>query len=210
MSERFGLLAVIGAYVKENSIKVQLETECEYDLFGHDSYMYLNCDDFEAVFTFTKLTDVVITSCIMFMYEQIKKEQIHDCGICFMNPSAISRADQRKPKHIEDASRAVVDRLYKRKGNDIILLPYNPGAMAVYASESGANIRVKLIWINARPGGTECGYYVMKSMKEIAYEGVEILDNDNVGKGVEEYSAADMDRIREDWSTYVVNSIFKL
>ncbi|KAF5782570.1 putative papain-like cysteine peptidase superfamily [Helianthus annuus] len=89
--------------------------------------MYLNCDDFEAVFTFTKLTDVVITSYIMFLYEQIKKEQIHDCGICFMNPSAISRADQRKPKHIEDASRAVADRLYKRNGNDIILLPYNPG-----------------------------------------------------------------------------------
>ncbi|KAJ0911742.1 hypothetical protein HanRHA438_Chr06g0266551 [Helianthus annuus] len=41
-------------------------------------------------------------------------------------------------------------------------------------------------------------------------EGVEILDNDNVGKGVEEYSAADMDGIREDWSTYAVNSIFKL
>ncbi|KAJ0896526.1 putative Ulp1 protease family catalytic domain, papain-like cysteine peptidase superfamily [Helianthus annuus] len=163
-----------------------------------------------------------------------------------MNPSAISRADQRKSKHIEDPSRAVADRLYKRKGNGIIVLPYNPGnhwvlavlnlktttcyyldslrprsvdellrqiidtAMAVYASESGANIRVKLVWINARPGGTECGYYVMKFMKEIAYEGVEILDNDNVGKGVEEYSAADMDGIREDWSTYAVNSIFKL
>ncbi|XP_021983141.1 uncharacterized protein LOC110879047 isoform X2 [Helianthus annuus] len=118
-------------------------------------------------------------------------------------------------QHIEDARRAVADRLYERTGNDIILLPYNPGnhwvlavlnlktttcyyldslrprsvdeqlrqiidmAMAVYASESGANIRVKLIWINARPGGTECGYYVMKFMKEIAYEGVEILDNDN-------------------------------
>ncbi|KAM0049484.1 putative papain-like cysteine peptidase superfamily [Helianthus debilis subsp. tardiflorus] len=85
--------------------------------------------------------------------------------------------------------------------------------MAVYALESGANIRVKLVWINARcprqPGGTECGYYVMKFMKEIAYEGVEILDNDNVGKGVEEYSAADMDGIREDWSTYAVNSIFR-
>ncbi|KAF5763399.1 hypothetical protein HanXRQr2_Chr15g0679761 [Helianthus annuus] len=71
--------------------------------------------------------------------------------------------------------------------------------MAVYASWSGANIRVKLIWINDRPGGyTECGYYVMKFMQEITYEGVEILDNDNVGKGVEEYSAADMDDIRED------------
>ncbi|KAJ0891705.1 hypothetical protein HanPSC8_Chr09g0357201 [Helianthus annuus] len=50
----------------------------------------------------------------------------------------------------------------------------------------------------------------MKFMKEIAYEGVEILHNDNVGKGVEEYSAADMDGIHEDWSTYAVNSIFKL
>ncbi|KAJ0779712.1 putative Ulp1 protease family catalytic domain, papain-like cysteine peptidase superfamily [Helianthus annuus] len=176
-----------------------------------------------------------------------------------MNPSAISRADQRKPKHIEDASKAGADRLYKRKGNDTILLPYKstiPGlifllnkysnhwvlavlinlktttcyyldslrprsvdeqlrqiidtAMTVYASESGVNIRVKLVWINARPRGTECGYYVMKLMKEIAYEGVEILDNDNVGKGVEEYSAVDMDDIREDWSTYAVNSIFKL
>ncbi|KAM0045268.1 hypothetical protein Hdeb2414_s0009g00302051 [Helianthus debilis subsp. tardiflorus] len=55
--------------------------ECEYDLFGHDSYMYLNCDDFEVVFTFTELTGAVITSYIMFLYEQIKKEQIHDRGI---------------------------------------------------------------------------------------------------------------------------------
>ncbi|KAJ0930356.1 putative papain-like cysteine peptidase superfamily [Helianthus annuus] len=69
---------------------------------------------------------------------------------------------------------------------DIFFIFYR--AMAVYASESGANIRVKLVWINARcprqPGGTECGYYVMKFMKEIAYEGVEILDNDNVSLGI--------------------------
>ncbi|KAM0038229.1 hypothetical protein Hdeb2414_s0013g00412411 [Helianthus debilis subsp. tardiflorus] len=49
----------------------------------------------------------------------------------------------------------------------------------------------------------------MKFMKEITYEGVEILDNDNVWKEVEEHSAADMDDIREDWSTYAVTSIFK-
>ncbi|XP_021975637.1 uncharacterized protein LOC110870827 isoform X2 [Helianthus annuus] len=101
--------------------------------------------------------------------------------------------DSLRPRSVDELLRQIIDT-----------------AMAVYASESGANIRVKLVWINARPGGTECGYYVMKFMKEIAYEGVEILDNDNVGKGVEEYSAADMDGIREDWSTYAVNSIFKL
>ncbi|MFS7944466.1 hypothetical protein Hanom_Chr06g00512491 [Helianthus anomalus] len=46
----------------------------------------------------------------------------------------------------------------------------------------------------------------MNFMNDIAYEGVEILDNDNVGERVEEYSAADndMDDICEDWSTYAV------
>ncbi|MFS7991545.1 hypothetical protein Hanom_Chr12g01071941 [Helianthus anomalus] len=44
---------------------------------------------------------------------------------------------------------------------------------------------------------------MMKSMKEITYEGVEILDNDN------EYSAADMDGIRRDLLIYAVTSIFK-
>ncbi|MFS7911416.1 hypothetical protein Hanom_Chr02g00117811 [Helianthus anomalus] len=45
-------------------------------------------------------------------------------------------------------------------------------------------------------GSTECDYYLM-FMKEIAYEVVEILDNDNVGEGVEEYSDADMNDIHE-------------
>ncbi|KAJ0617082.1 putative papain-like cysteine peptidase superfamily [Helianthus annuus] len=93
-----------------------------------------------------------------------------------------------------------VGKMDKGSASDIILIFYE--GMVVYASRSGANIRVKLIWNNARcpcqPEGIECGYYVMKFMKEIAYEGVEILYNDNVGKRVEEYLAADMDGIRED------------
>ncbi|KAJ0439001.1 hypothetical protein HanHA300_Chr16g0620381 [Helianthus annuus] len=44
----------------------------------------------------------------------------------------------------------------------------------------------------------------MEFMKEITYQGVEILENDN-----EEYSIADMDGIHEGWSTYAVTSIFK-
>ncbi|KAJ0643672.1 putative papain-like cysteine peptidase superfamily [Helianthus annuus] len=159
--------------------------------------MYLNCDDFEAVFTFTKLIGAVLISYIMFLYEQIKKEQIHDHGICFMNQPTISRADQRKTK--SNTSRMQVERLQidciKERAMTSSYYPTISGlifllnkAMVVYASQSGVNIRVKLIWINARcsrqSGGTECGYYVMKFMKEITYKGVEILDNDNVGKEV--------------------------
>ncbi|KAJ0433817.1 hypothetical protein HanIR_Chr17g0874461 [Helianthus annuus] len=67
---------------------------------------------------------------------------------------------------------------------DIILNFYR--AMAVYASRSGANIWVKLIWINARcprqPGGTECSCYVMRFMKEIAYEELKYLTMIMFGK----------------------------
>ncbi|MFS7941630.1 hypothetical protein Hanom_Chr06g00478541 [Helianthus anomalus] len=54
----------------------------------------------------------------------------------------------------------------------------------------------------------ECGYYVMKFMKEMAYEGADILNNDNVREGVDEYLDVDvdvdmdMDGIRDQWSSY--------
>ncbi|KAM0003707.1 putative homoserine dehydrogenase [Helianthus debilis subsp. tardiflorus] len=59
-----------------------------------------------------------------------------------------------------------------------------PGtASAIFAAvkDVGANV-IMISQCPRQPGGTECGYYMMKFMKEIAYEGVEILDNDNLVK----------------------------
>ncbi|MFS8024853.1 hypothetical protein Hanom_Chr16g01468201 [Helianthus anomalus] len=98
--ERSGVL-MMSAHVVGSALLSKGDSrtlEYGYDLFGHDCYMYLNCDDFEAVFTFTELTGAFITSYIMFLCEQIKNEQILDHGICFMNPYAILQADQSKPK----------------------------------------------------------------------------------------------------------------
>ena len=51
-----------------------------------------------------------------------------DHGICFVNPTVISPSTRKgKSKNIDDASRGLADRLSKRKGNDIIFMPYNPG-----------------------------------------------------------------------------------
>ncbi|KAJ0780375.1 hypothetical protein HanPI659440_Chr06g0236901 [Helianthus annuus] len=50
---------------------------------------------------------------------------------------------------------------------------------------------------------------MMKFIRERACKGVEILDNGDVREGVAEYSAADMDDIREDWPTYATTFIFK-
>ncbi|XP_076887982.1 uncharacterized protein LOC143538278 [Bidens hawaiensis] len=85
------------------------------------------------------------------------------------------------------------------------------GAMNLYGTQSGS--RVKLYWINARcpcqPGSTECGYFMLKFMKEIVDEGIEILVNDNVGGGNNEYTDAHIDGIREEWSTFMASFIYQ-
>ncbi|KAK1415353.1 hypothetical protein QVD17_31134 [Tagetes erecta] len=61
-----------------------------------------------------------------------------------------------------------------------------------------------------QPGSTECGYYVMKFMKEIVDKGVEILVDDNVGGGKDEYTDADIDGVREECSSFEATIIFRL
>ncbi|KAJ0605849.1 hypothetical protein HanRHA438_Chr02g0091951 [Helianthus annuus] len=58
-------------------------------------------------------------------------------------------------------------------------------------------------------GGTECGYYVLKFMKEVVEEEIEILANDNVGEGKVVYTDEDIDGIHEGCSSYGATFVFK-
>ncbi|PWA40783.1 hypothetical protein CTI12_AA558340 [Artemisia annua] len=60
-----------------------------------------------------------------------------------------------------------------------------------------------------QPGCTECGYFVLKFMREIVKRGVRALENDNIGGDSNEYTDADFDDIREEWAIYVSNFIFR-
>ncbi|CAI9276860.1 unnamed protein product [Lactuca saligna] len=236
-----------GQVTKVDSIRVQSEN----DLFGYDSYTYLTWDDFEAVLTMDELTGAVIVSYMMVLFKKLKYGSPEkDHGIFFVNPTVISPSTRKgKSKNIDDASRGLADRLSKRKGNDIIFMPYNPGrhwvlgvldmksdtcyyldslsstnfnmqlkqivdsAMVLYTTQSGSNKRVKLNWVNVtcpvQPGSTECGYYMLRFMKEIVEEGIEVLVKDNIGDGKVEYTTADIDEIREEWSTFVTGFIYR-
>nr|KAJ0213242.1 hypothetical protein LSAT_V11C400161870 [Lactuca sativa] len=221
-----------GQVTKVDSIKLQSEN----DLFGYDSYTYLNWDDFEAVLTMDELTGAIIVSYMMVLFNKMKYgSPERDHGICFVNPTLISpRMRKGKSKNIDDASRGLADWLSKRQGNDIIFMPYNPGRhwvlgvldmksdtcyyldslssanfnmqlkqivdseMVLYATQSGSNKRVKLNWCPVHPGGTKCGYYMLRFMKEIVEEGIEVLVKDNIGDGKVEYTTDDIDEIREE------------
>ena len=65
--------------------------------------------------------------CVRFLYEEIKNGSRKDHGLCFVNPTTTSPAGrQSKFKNTEDAPREIADAMLNRKGNDIVLIPYNP------------------------------------------------------------------------------------
>ncbi|KAI3799239.1 hypothetical protein L1987_34531 [Smallanthus sonchifolius] len=102
------VVMVDGHVSKVDSLKVQ----CEDGLFGYESYTYLNWDDFEAVFTLQELTGAVITSYMMYLFEQIRNGLKRNHGICFVSPTATSPRDRKtKSRNIDDASRSVAERL---------------------------------------------------------------------------------------------------
>nr|KAJ0211272.1 hypothetical protein LSAT_V11C400193190 [Lactuca sativa] len=162
-----------------------------------------------------ELTGAVIVSYMMVLFNKMKygpPERHH--GICFVNPTLISPSMRKgKSKNIDDASRGLAYRLSSRKGNDIIFLPYNPGAMVLYATQSGSNKRVKLNWVNVtclvQPRSTKCGYYMLRFMKEIVEKGIEVLVKDNTGDRKVEYTTDDINEIREEWSEFVTGFIYR-
>ncbi|CAH1426467.1 unnamed protein product [Lactuca virosa] len=94
-------------------------------------------------------------------------------------------------------------------------------AMVMYATQSGSNKRVKLNWVNftcpVQPGSTECGYNMLRFMKEIVEEGLKCwsktINNmqifSQVGGGKVEYTDDDVDEIREEWSEFVTGFIYR-
>ncbi|KAK9075605.1 hypothetical protein SSX86_003931 [Deinandra increscens subsp. villosa] len=109
-------MMVDGQMTQVDSIKVS----CEDDLFGYDSFTYLNWNDFDSVFAMDVLSGAVISSYTMYLYEQIKNGGKVDHGICFITPTATMQFNKKGMiKNVDDSSRLVADRLKGRKGNDI-------------------------------------------------------------------------------------------
>ncbi|PWA71941.1 ulp1 protease family, C-terminal catalytic domain-containing protein [Artemisia annua] len=156
-----------------------IKVQCEDDLFGHRSYTYLNWNDFDSLFSMDELSGAVVASYIMYLYEQIKNGSQRDHGVCFMTPTAIMHHERKaRAKNIEEASQVIAKRLSTRKQNDLILLPYNPGRHWVLGV------------LNMK---TSTCYY---------------LDSLSIGGDSNEYTDADFDDIRDEWTIYVSNFIF--
>ncbi|CAI9300120.1 unnamed protein product [Lactuca saligna] len=168
-----------GQVTKVDYIKVQSEN----DLFGYDSYTYLTWDDFEALLTMDELTGAIIVSYMIRHWVLVVLDMKSDT--CYYLDSLSSGNFNMQLKQIVDSE------------------------MVLYTTQSGSNNRVKLNLCPVQPGSTECGYYMLRFMKEIVEKQIEVLVNDNIRDGKVEYTTDDIDKIREECSEFVMGFIYR-
>nr|KAJ0184731.1 hypothetical protein LSAT_V11C900459010 [Lactuca sativa] len=205
---------------------IVVDGQCENDLFGYDNYKYLNQDDFEALITLNKLISAFICLYVnMILFNKIKYGQPkRDHVICSVSLDVISLSNRKgKSKNIDDASGSVT---YRRHW---VLVVLDMKLATCYyldsMSSSNVNLHLKQIidsqvngfvryikWIQqeVQPGGTECGYYMLKFIKEIVQERIEVLVNDNVGGGKVQYTDDDIDEIHKEWLSFLYLFTVKL
>ncbi|CAH1449866.1 unnamed protein product [Lactuca virosa] len=228
-------MMAVGQVTKVDSIKVQSEN----DLFGYDSYTYLTWDDFEAVLTMDELTGVVIVSYMMVLFNKMKYgSPERDHGICFVNPTLISPSTRKgRSKNIDDASRGLADWLSKRKGNDIVFMPYNRGRRHLVLgvldmksdncyyldslSSGNFNMHLKqivdstMVMYATQSGSNKRVKLnwvnvmcpVQPGATECSYYMLRFLKE--TGEGKFEYTTDDIDKIREEWSEFVTGFIYR-
>nr|KAJ0213064.1 hypothetical protein LSAT_V11C400169560 [Lactuca sativa] len=187
-----------GQVTKVDSIKVQSEN----NLFGYDSYTYLTWDDFEAVLTMDELTRAVI----VVFFNKMKYSPLEgDHGICFVNPALISPSTRKDTFYYLDSLSSGDFNMQLKQIVDL--------SMVLYTTQSGSNKRVKQNWVNVmcpvQPGYTECGYYMLRFIKGILEEGIEVLVKDNLKDGKVEYTTDVIDEIHEELSEFVTGFIYR-
>ncbi|KAI7746773.1 hypothetical protein M8C21_029597, partial [Ambrosia artemisiifolia] len=108
---------VDGSLKKEDTIRLSFDE----DIFGHDSFTYINWNDFEAVFTIDELSGAVISSYIINHWV---------LAVLDMRKATCYYLDSLSPISFLEQLKQIIDM-----------------AMVIYAVQSGTG-KVKLNWVN--------------------------------------------------------------
>ncbi|RVW24082.1 hypothetical protein CK203_091324 [Vitis vinifera] len=100
----------------------------------------------------------------------------------------------------ENRSRLIANRLMHAKRADYIFIPYNPEALRIHPPEKQRSSKREPTWVKVvcprQLGSVECGYYVMRYMKDI------IVDPSLLStkfKGKKSYSEVELNEVRSEW-----------
>ncbi|CAL9013064.1 unnamed protein product, partial [Prunus brigantina] len=185
---------------KEQTINFTIDKE----VFGEERNTFLLPEDITQLAGMEEIGATVVAVYMRVLYEKLKKANM--CTMVgFIDPAVVSA----NAGTITSRSRIVAGRLQKTDGEQIFMMPYNPGrhwillimrakretvyfldplpgprvvdeeaknivnsALKIYNSHIGRQGRKAPIWktlsgTSKQPSSVECGYYVMRFMRDI-------------------------------------------
>ncbi|CAL9011937.1 unnamed protein product [Prunus brigantina] len=217
----------------------------EKEVFGADRSTFVLPEDITQLAGMKEIGATVVAVYMRCLYERLKKANM--CSVVgFIDPAAVSA----NAGSLTDRSRLVAGRLQKTDGEQIFMMPYNPGchwvllivrakretfyflealpgnrvvdeeaknivnsAIKIYNSHSDTHIarpgRKAPIWKTLpstpkQPSSVECGYYVMRFMRDIIMDpSLEFEKKFAKGKEQAPYPQEAIDVVRNEWAEFV-------
>ncbi|KAK2652251.1 hypothetical protein Ddye_012107 [Dipteronia dyeriana] len=194
------LIGYANRLIDENgAIEIHMEAGIIDDESG---CFYLMGDD---ILQFCEMEEISVTAILTYMrllYEQLKNRKMDDM-YRFVDPSALSEETGYKNDH---RAHELLSRMMVVGPHHLLLLPFNAGAFTMFAEKIGKMemkcVTWRMIKCPQQPTGVECGYYVMRYMKDIVanHQNVPIMEKFNRRDA---YSQAEVDEVRSEWAEFV-------
>ncbi|CAL8135630.1 unnamed protein product [Prunus armeniaca] len=213
----------------------------EKEVFGADRGTFVLHED---ITQFAGIEEIGAT--VVAIYMRCLYNLLREANMCSMVGFIDLAQVSAKAGSLTDRSRIVASRLQKTDGEQIFMMPYNPGrhwvllivrakretvyfldplpgnrvvdeegknivnsALKIYNSHIGRPGRKAPIWKTLpgtpkQPSSVECGYYVMRFMRDIIMDpSLEFEKKFAKGKDQAPYPQAAIDEVRKEWAEFV-------
>ncbi|CAL2246586.1 unnamed protein product [Prunus armeniaca] len=193
------------------------------EVFGADRSTFVLHEDITQFAGMEEIGATVVAVYMRCLYDHLREANM--CSMVgFIGPAQVSA----NAGSLTDKSRIVASRLQKTDGEQIFMMPYNPGrhwvllivvdeegknivnsALKIYNSHIGRPGRKAPIWKTLpgtpkQPSSVECGYYVMCFMRDIIMDpSLEFEKKFAKGKEQAPYPQAAIDEVRNEWADLV-------
>ncbi|CAL2256472.1 unnamed protein product [Prunus armeniaca] len=213
----------------------------EKEVFGVDRGTFVLHEDITQFAGMEEIGATVVAVYMRCLYDLLREANM--CSMVgFIDPAQVSA----NAGSLTDRSRIVASRLQKTDGEQIFMMPYNPGrhwvllivrvkretvyfldplpgnrvvdeegknivnsALKIYNSHIGRPSRKAPIWKTLpgtpkQPNSVECGYYVMRFMRDIIMDpSLEFEKKFAKGKDQAPYPQPAIDEVRKEWAEFV-------
>ncbi|CAL2256396.1 unnamed protein product [Prunus armeniaca] len=165
----------------------------EKEVFGADRSTFVLHEDITQFAGMEEIGATVVAVYMRCLYDLLREANM--CSMVgFIDPAQVSA----NAGSLTDRSRIVASRLQKTDGEQIFMMPYNPGP------GRKAPIWKTLPSTPKQPSSGECGYYVMRFMRDIIMDpSLEFEKKFAKGKDQAPYPQAAIDEVRKEWAEFV-------